>query len=170
MARIAFNADLQVREQYLSLLYHKTNAEMSWTLLDQGKSFQTSVTAETKDYKRLGDKNVKTVGGSTKVEVTLTLYTDANLDEVARSLGVIRPGGGWVGSEQIELDPSVCVGDFKEESYNGTTVGATLVHTKYVDNFYGSSISDGWDSENEARTVEIKGTAGRYYLTPAAGT
>lgn len=167
MARVAFNANLQVRQQYLSLLYHKTNAEVGWTLLDQGKSFQTSVTADTKDYKRLGDKNVKTVGGSTKVEVTLTLYTESNLEEVARALGVIRPGGGWLGSEQISLDPTVCIGDFKEESYSGTEIGvATPVHIKYIDDFYGTSLTDGWDAEEDARMIEIKGVAGRYYMTP----
>ena len=167
MARPAFSANLQVRQQYLSLLYHKTNAEVGWTLLDQGKSFQTSVTADTKDYKRLGDKYVKTVGGSTKVEVTLTLYTEANLDEVARALGVIRPGAGWLGTEQITLDPTVCIGDFKEESYSGTAVGVdTPVHIKYIDDFYGTSISDGWDADGDVRTIEIKGTAARYYMTP----
>ena len=167
MARGAFNANLQVRQQYLSLLYHKTNAEVGWTLLDQGKSFQTSVTADTKDYKRLSDKNVKTVGGSTKVEVTLTLYTESNLEEVARALGVIRPGGGWLGSEQISLDPTVCIGDFKEESYSGTEIGvATPVHIKYIDDFYGTSLTDGWDAEEDARMIEIKGVAGRYYMTP----
>jgi hypothetical protein len=35
MARAAFNADLEVRQQYLSMVFHKIPGEANWTLLDR---------------------------------------------------------------------------------------------------------------------------------------
>lgn len=169
MPRAAFNATLDLRQQYLSMLFHKIPGEGSWTLLDQGKVSTPSAKADEKTYDRIGDQNQTTVAGQVKTDVTLQVYVDSNLDEVARMLGFVRPGGGWVGTEVVQLDPTK-ISDLKLESYNGVTVGSTLLFTEYINSFRPMNFSIPEDASGDVRIAELSGSCTAYYIIPAAGT
>lgn len=168
MARTAFNATLQLRQQYLSMLYHKIPGEANWTLLDQGKVSTPSSKADEKTYDRIGDENQTTVAGQVKTDVTLQVYVDDNLDEVARVLGFVRPGGGWAGTENIKLDPTK-VSDLKLVSFNGVTVGSTEVFTEYINSFRPMNFSIPEDASGDVRIAELSGSCTAYYIIPATG-
>lgn len=168
MPRIDFNAPLVVRQQYLSMLYHKTPASGSWVLLDQGKVATPASKADEKSYNRIGDKNTLKVGGQVTTDVTLQVYLDSNLDEVAKALGYNRPGGGWVGTEVITLDPTL-ISDLKIESYDGTTVGAALLFTEYIYSFRPMNFSIPEDADGDVRIAELSGSCASYYIMPTAG-
>lgn len=168
MARLAFNASLNVRQQYLTMLFHKIPGEAAWTLIDQGKIATPDATADEKTYDRIGDKNQLTVAGQIKNTVTLQVYVDDHLDEVARFLGFVRPGGGWVGTENIELTPEN-VSDLKLESYDGTTVGSALVFTEYVNEFRPLKFSIPEDASGDVRIAELSGSCVSYYIIPESG-
>ena len=169
MPRPTMSDALQARPQYLSLVYHKIPGEADWTLLQQGRTLTPDQTANKTEAARIGDKNKTTVYGAITTDVTLRVYVDDDLQEVARVLGTARPGGGWVGDEQIELDPTD-VGDFKIENYDGATAAATLKFTEYINRFKPGRLSMGLDAEEEGgRFADLSGAADAYYITPAAG-
>lgn len=165
MPRTAFNTDLVVRQQYLSMLFHKVPGEANWTLLDQGKVATPSSKAEEKSYNRIGDKNTLKIGGQVTTDVTLQVYVDDNLDEVARMLGFIKPSGGWLGTEEVQLDPTK-LGDLKIENYDGTTVGSSLLFTEYINRFRPLNFSIPEDADGDVRIAELSGSCVAYYIIP----
>jgi hypothetical protein len=168
MARADFNAELNVRQQYLSMLFHKIPGEAAWTLMDQGKIATPDATADEKTYDRIGDEDQLTVAGQIKNSVTLQVYVDDHLDEVARVLGYVRPGGGWLGTENIKLDPTK-VSDIKLESYNGVAVGSALLFTECVNSFRPLKFSIPEDASGDVRIAELSGSCTSYYIIPVAG-
>lgn len=169
MTRPAMSEALQVRPQYLSLVYHKIPGEANWTLIQQGRTITPDQTANKTEAARIGDKNKTTVYGAITTEVTLRVYVDDDLQEVARVLGIRKPSGGWIGNEVIELDPTD-VGDFKIENYDGATTAATLKFTEYINRFKPGRLSMGLDAEEEGgRFADVSGAADAYYIIPAAG-
>ena len=163
-----FSADLEVRQQYLTMVYHKKPGEANWTLINQGKVLTPSAKADEKTYDRLGDKVQTKVAGQIAIDVTLQIYMESDLVEVARALGYIKPGGGWTGSEEIQLTPEN-VGDFKLVSFAGTTLGSPEVHTEYVNYFTPLNFSVPDDASGDVRTAELSGSARAYYIIPVAG-
>lgn len=93
MTRLNFNADLDLRQQYLSMLFAKIPGQAAWTLLDQGRVATPDATAQSKDYNRIGDPNTITKYGNVKTTITLNMYYDHDLEELALLLGQVRPGG-----------------------------------------------------------------------------
>ena len=71
MARDSFNSDLDLRQQYLSLVYVKIPGEANWTLMDQGRVVTPNQTAEEQEYSRIGDQNKTKVAGT----ITMTAMT-----------------------------------------------------------------------------------------------
>ena len=169
MTKPAFGHSLEVRQPYLSMVFHKIPGEASWTLLNQGRVVTPNQTTDTQEYKRIGDKNSKKVPGTVGTEVTLNIYVEDDITELARILGTKKPvSGGWVGSEVIELDPSV-VADLKVENYDGATTGSTLLFTEYINEFQPGTLNPNLDAEGDVRIAELSGTADSYYIMPAAG-
>lgn len=168
MARDSFNADLQVREPYLSLVYVKTPGEASWTLIDQGKVVSPSRAAEQKEYKRIGDQNVTKRSGAITTDVTVQIYLENNVEELGRFLGFTRPPGGWLGTEEITLDPTRVV-DIKVENFDGVTATSNLVFTEYANAFNPANMAVGLDADSDARVGDVSGSAATYYIIPVAG-
>lgn len=168
MTRSAFNASLDVRQQYLAMLYMKIPGEGSWTLVDQGRVATPSARADEKTYDRIGDENQLTVAGQVKTEVTLQMYLEDDLEEVAHLLGFVRPGGGWAGTENIKLDPTKII-DLKLESYDGVTVGSALLFTEYINEFRPMNFSIPEDASGDVRIAELSGSCVAYYIVPEAG-
>lgn len=169
MTRADFTAALQVRPQYLSMVYHKIPGEAAWTLIQQGRTLSPDLTADKTDVARIGDKNKTTVYGSITTDITMRLYFDNDVEEVARVLGVIKPAT-WVGSETIQLDPTL-VSDFKIVNFDSATIGAAEKFTEYINHFAPGKLSPALDAdENGGRVVDLSGAAAAYYIIPAAGT
>lgn len=168
MTRPAFNSALDVRQQYLSMIFNKKPGEASWTVLDQGRVLTPDQSADEREYKRIGDRSSVKVASTVSTSVNITVYVENDIEELARVLGVIRPGGGWVGNEVIKLDPTV-ITDFKVENYASTDPGAAVLFTEYVNRFRGSKLTMTLDAEGDVRIAEITGACDDYYIIPAAG-
>lgn len=166
--RAAFNSDLELRQQYLSMVSAKKPGDPAWTLLDQGRVATPSQTADEQQYSRIGDKNKTKVAGTVTTDVTLNLYVENDIQEVAYMLGQTMPGGGWAGTEVIELDPSKLI-DMKVENFNGITVGSALLFTEYINRFRPLRLSINLDAEGDVRIAELSGSASAYYIVPEAG-
>jgi hypothetical protein len=166
--RTDFAHGLVVRQQYLSMLFCKIPGEAAWTLMNQARVASPDLTADKKEYRRVGDKNKKIVYGEITADVKLNVYVEDNIAEVARLLGTVRPGGGWVGNEIIQLDPTkVC--DLKLVSYDGVTVGSPELFTEYINQFAPGKLGIPEDAEGDVRIAELSGSAYEYYIIPAAG-
>ena len=168
MTKPAFDHSLEVRQPYLSMVFHKIPGESDWTLINQGRVVTPNQTTDTQEYKRIGDKNSKKVPGTVGTEVTLNLYIEDDIGELGRLLGQPMPGGGWVGTEVIQLDPSVKA-DLKVENYDGATTGAALLWTEYINEFQPGTLNPNLDAEGDVRIAELSGTADSYYIMPTAG-
>lgn len=169
MARPAFNSDLEVRRQYLSIVHMKIPGESAWTLIDQGRVITPSSEAQMDEYRRIGDINVLQVPGSKTTNVNLELYVEGDLKELGHALGFVRPGGGWAGTENIKLDPTKII-DFKIENYDGITTSASLLNTEYVNKFRPGSLEMTLDSGGDVRIATIGGVADDYYIIPTTGS
>ena len=167
--RAAFNTDLTVRQQYLSMAFAKIPGQADWTLLDQAKVITPASSAEEKKYNRIGDPNSLVVGGQVETDVTLQTYMDTGLEELALLMGVEKPGGGWVGTEELDLDPTLLV-DIKIVNYEGTDVGDSPVSAEFVNRFRPLNFSNPEDADGDGRIVDISGKAVAYYIIPEAGT
>lgn len=168
MTRTSFTHDLETREHYLSLVFQKIPGEATWTLLNQGRAFSPEVTADEKDYRRIGDKEITTRAGAKKTAVTIDLYVEDDFSEVARICGTPKPGGGWTGSEEIELDTDF-EADYKIENYDGTETTAAIVATEYINQFRPARLGPPLDAEGDVRIASFSGSARSYYIIPAAG-
>lgn len=168
MTRAAFNAPLEVRQQYLSMVAAKIPGEANWTFFDQGRVLTPDQAADEREYKRIGDRSSVKVASTVATSVNITLYVENDIEELARVLGVVRPGGGWVGTEELKLDPTKII-DFKIENYSGIDVGSALLFAEYVNRFRGSKLTMALDAEGDVRIAEITGACDDYYIIPAAG-
>lgn len=166
MTRPSFTQSLQVRQQYLSLVFQKIPGEADWTLIDQGRVFTPSAEAEMNQYKRIGDRNTLQVPGSITTNVEIELYVENDIEEVARALGVTM-GAGWTGTEVVELDPEF-IADYKIVNYDGITADADVVFTEYVNRFRPQRLSLALEAEGDVRIATISGVAESYYIMPAA--
>ena len=169
MARDNFNADLDLRQQYLSLVYVKIPGEANWTLMDQGRVLTPNQTAEEQDYARIGGKDKTKIGGAITTDVTVQVYVEDDIEELAKMLGTTRPGGGWVGTEVIQLDPTKLI-DIKINNYDGVTTAANILFVEYINAFKPLNLSINLDAEGDVRIADLSGAATAYYIIPAAGT
>lgn len=167
MARDAFNASLDVRQQYLSLLYHKFPGEAAWTLIDQGRVASPAQAADVQEYNRIGDKNKLQVAGQITTDITLNVYVEDNIQELARFLGTVKPTT-WVGTEVIQLDPTVKA-DLKIVNFDGITTAANILFVEYINEFKPFNLSIPLDADGDVRIAELSGAAVAYYIIPAAG-
>lgn len=163
MARDSFNADLVTLEQYMTLVYMKIPGEAAWTLMDQGRIFDPTSSAEDKTYKRIGDINATRRGGTVTHETTIEVYVEETLEEMARMLGFVRPGGGWLGSEEIKLDPERVI-DVKAVTFDGITTAADPLFVAYANAFRPRSLQMTVDADGDAMMANIQGSPASYYI------
>ena len=107
------------------------------------------------------------MAGSITTNVTLHIYVENDVTELARALGVVKPGGGWAGTEEIDLDPSF-IADFKVDNYDGTDSASLLVFTEYLNEFQPNKLTMNLEAEGDVRIAEMSGTAVAYYIVPVA--
>ena len=168
MARTLITQEFELRQQYLSQIYHAFPGG-SWTLLNQGRALSPNQSSNESEYGRIGSQNRKKVAQSVTTDVNVQVYVEDNLKEVALVMGGnVRPGGGWLGSEIIQLDTTMAH-NFKIENYDGITSSATLLSTEYVNSWRPSGVGAVLESEGDVRIFDFPGSADSYYIIPAAG-
>lgn len=167
MPRPAFDHSLEVLQPYLSLVYGKIPGQTDWTMFNQGRVMTPDISAEEKEYARIGDKATKKVAGNATYNCTVSVYVEENLKELALMLGSVRPTLGWAGTETIEFDPSFKI-DLKVETYNGTTSAASLLFTEYFNEFTPTRVGMNLEAEGDARIAEIQGGIVNWYIQPVA--
>lgn len=168
--RTALPTNFDINPHYMFTVSHKLDAETTYNVLGQLKSIDISGSADKKEFKRVGDANATARYGSQTYDVTLAIYFDNDIEEVAALLGYRKPAGtgGWVGTESISFSPSN-ISDLKIEAWTGTTTAATLRTTETLADFRPGTIKFGIDSEGDARIAEITGTCDSYTIVPVAG-
>jgi hypothetical protein len=150
---------LEVREQYLSLVYHKIPGEAAWTLIHQGRTLSPDVQAEEKNYMRIGDKNQTTKYGTAKTTVSFELYAENDIEEIARVLGVTTLVNGTV----VQLDPTQ-ISDLAIVNFDGITTAAAVLFTEYINRFAPGQLSPPLEAEGDARLFNVSGAADAYYI------
>jgi len=168
MTRPSFDHTLDVRQQYLSLVFQKIPGEADWTLINQGRVFTPEQSADTNEYSRIGDQNTLQVPGQVTTNINFEIYVEDDIAELARVLGHVKPITGWTGSEVIRLDPTF-VADYKIENYDGVGSGAQLLFTEYINEFRPANLSPPLEAEGDARIATVSGVAASYYIIPEAG-
>jgi hypothetical protein len=163
-----FDEELQVREHYLSLLYHKIPGEYNYTLINQGRVSLPEQTTEEKNFPRIDGANRFFAAGAPVVAVNLAVYLDDDIEELGRLLGSVRPPGGWTGSEVIQLDHTK-VADLKVVNFDGTDYKANVLFTEYINGFRPTLLSPPLDADGDVRIVELSGSAVAYYIIPRPG-
>jgi hypothetical protein len=167
MARTALPT-FDIRPHYHYLVKNKLDADTAYTIVGQLKNIQVNGQADQKTFKRVGDVNATKRAGSIAWDVTITLFADNDIEEVARALGTKKPAtGGWIGTETITLDPTK-ITDLQIEGYDGTGVSAVLQTTETLPNFTPAGLKAGVDAESDARTFEITGSCDSWSLAPSA--
>lgn len=169
MARAAFTHDLETREPYLYVVYARTPGAASWTMLQQLAEISPESTAEEKSYRRIGDKNAKKIGGTVENSITLRVYWENNITEVATLLGQPKPGNGWSASTYVELDPTKAV-DVMMIGYDVIdTSTAVAKHVEYINAFRPITLRGSMAADGDARIAEITGSPTTWYIEPMAG-
>lgn len=153
------------RESYLTIAYARAMGAASWTALGQVSSISPESTVNEKTYQRVGDENERRVGVSTKHDVTLGVYLQNNLSEIALVLNQARPGGGWTAGSTVKLDSTLTV-DIKLENYDGTAGTSVSQFAEYINNFRPLTLSIPIEADGNARTAQIRGSADAFYLMP----
>jgi hypothetical protein len=127
-----------VRQQYYYLVYHQLVASEygTWTLMGQLKSLEPNQSSDTTEFKRVGDPLSTKRSSAVGTDVTMTLYYDDTMDELAAVLGQRKPVSGWVGNEKIQLDTTK-YSNFKIVGFDGTAAASNIVSNEYLIRFTG---------------------------------
>jgi len=167
MARDSFDHSLDVRQQYLSLVYHSFPGSGVWTLLNQGRTVSPSQSADEQEYSRIGDKSKLKVAGTVTTDVTVQVYVQDDISELAMLLGTTVIGAGWAGTEEIQLDPTEAH-DLKIVNFNGITAAADILSNEYINEFKPFNLGPPLEAEGDVRIADISGAAASYYIIPEA--
>jgi hypothetical protein len=140
-------------------------------IIGQAIRVQPKSQIPTKKIARIGDTTKKVSYQPTESSVNIEIYTEFDPDQLAAVLGgTQKPGsGGWVGTEQLVLNPTITAYDLILDQYDGALgTGDTLVGTWTMKNFKPTSLDLNVQSDNPA-TITINGEMENFYLVPHAG-
>jgi len=91
-------------------------------VLGQTIRVQPKSTIPTKKVARLGDTTKKVSYQPTESSVSLEIYTEKDPDQLALILGgATKPGGGWVGTEKLFLNPTITAYDLLIDQYDAAS-------------------------------------------------
>ena len=152
-------SDLVVKESYVFVLKKGSN------VLGQIRSVQPQAQGTVRQHARIGDVNQKSTAGPNQNTVTIEVYVDDNLYDLARVLGIEPPGGGWTGSETIKLNPSVTAYDLTIEQYDVNDSTGTLKAVWTLKGCTPSQFSPDITADSEV-TAQIQVTCEDIYVTP----
>ena len=160
---------LQTTPASFSVMFHRITGG-AWEALGQVKNINVTSSGATEEVGRIGDPVNVEIASNVKHALDMEVYMQLNLSEQGRLLGYVRPGGGWLGTETIQVQPDVIIGDFKEEQYH--TSGATPNSPVSIRYFIGvriTSFNEALSFDQKARSVKLTGTAQQVYRTGRTG-
>jgi len=138
------------------------------TLLGQVSAFNWATALDSRENYRIGDSTKYRNYTSEDVTWGLTLYEDADIEEIAKVMGSTKPtAGGWVGTESIDLDVTNSTVSLTLANYDGETTAATLLWVETLTSAMVDSITRNV-SANEVNSWEFSGVATEVTLTPEA--
>ena len=143
----------------------------STTVLGQVVSIGPQSNIPTRKLPRIGDTNKKTSYGTVEHSVSMEIYSEFDPNEMAAILGVDKPAtGGWVGNEQIRLNPSITAYDLTVEVYTAATGEATdeLAGSWTLKEFKPTQLGIRVQADN-AVTFTVNGECNDIYYTPDTG-
>lgn len=141
------------------------------TVIGQAINVRPKSSVPTKKVARIGDTNKNVSYQPTEHSVDIEIYTEFDPSQLAALLGgTAKPGsGGWAGTEQLRLNPSVAAFDLTLEVYK-TALGTSdsLAGIWTMDNFKPTSLDLNVQSENSS-TITINGECADIFYEPEAG-
>lgn len=157
----------ETRGAELVALYRKPAGSGTFTLLGQGSSFGVTSEAEERESRRIGAADATINYGAASHRVNAAIYTEGNMEELAAVLGVVRPGGGWLGSEIIKLDPSL-KSDFMAVRYDANNATGIPKSVQYVNAFIPGSLEITVEAGTNDEIATINGSCASHYIMPIA--
>ena len=140
-------------------------------IIGQMLSIEMSSQVPSRKVPRLGDTNKKTTYGSTEYSARCELYSEKDPDQLAKLLGGTQKpaSGGWVGTEQLAINPSITPYDLKVDVYDENTgSGDAVVGTYTIVNFKPTQLQFRVQADNPT-TISMSGEPDSWYYSPAAG-
>lgn len=140
-------------------------------VIGQMLSIEMSAQVPTRKVPRLGDTNKKTTYGATEFSARCELYSEQDPDQLAKLLaGTQKPNtGGWVGTEQLKINPSVGAYDLTVNVYDKNTGSDdALVGAYTIKNFKPTQLQFRVQADNPT-TISMSGEPDEWYYIPAAG-
>jgi hypothetical protein len=142
--------------------------------LGQVVNFSPRITSSQSRVPRIGDSNKKVVSDVAENQLSIELYTQKSLKEVALLMGTTIPVGGsgpWDGTTTITLNPDVPAFDMVVKVYTTPDSGSNaLVQTWTMTNFKPSSLSFQVSADSPALTCSIEGSFEGFSILVASGT
>lgn len=167
MARTAMPT-FQRRAAELALLYWG-GTTATGTLLGQVENFEVKDTISGDSVMRVGSSVENETFISKNVTWTLSVFEDADLQEIALIMGSTKPtAGGWVGTEDIALaltqsGVTVTVANYSAEATSATllwTNTLTVVQVKEATSPLNAGETNLWSFSGRADTFIIEPIAG----------
>lgn len=152
-------ADLDLRQQYLSLVYVRTPGAAAWTVIDQGRVVSPSASAEEQEYSRIGDQNKTKIPGTVTTDLSVQIYMEDDVEELALFFG----DATYTAGETIQLTGTSIV-DVMIENYDDVTATATPLFVEYINRFRPLNLAINLDAEGDVRVADISGAASAYYI------
>ena len=122
---------------------------------------------------RVGDSNKKIISDVVENQLSIELYTQKSLKEVALLMGTTIPNAGagpWNGSTTIELNPDVAAFTMYVDVYDGPEESTnTVVQTWTMTNFKPSSLGLQVSADSPALTCSIEGSFESFSILVANG-
>jgi hypothetical protein len=143
------------------------------TVLGQVVSIGPQSNVPTRKLPRIGDTNKKTSYGTAEHSVSLEIYSEYDPTEMALIMSggaISRTTAGWLGTEQIRLNPSITAYDLIVEVYSSATgiTGDEFVGKWTLKEFKPSQLGIRVQADS-AVTFTVNGECNDVYYTPDTG-
>jgi hypothetical protein len=141
MARLALPAFDGPHPQYNSLV-----TKSDGTTLGQVRKLEASDKFDTTKAGRVGSSTKKTLKKSKEATVSLDIWVDDDLEELAVALNAAsKPATG----QTLKLDPNSTPITLLIKNYNSEDLAATLLSTIYLYNYVATELKLSYDEDNE---------------------
>lgn len=140
-------------------------------VLGQAARISLQSNVPTRKLPRLGDTNKKTSYGVAEHSIQLEIYAEQDPIQLAQVLGgTTKPvSGGWAGTEELRINPTVAPYTLYVDVYDGATGTADdLVGTWTLTDFKPSSLSAGIQGDSPV-SYQINGEVSDIFFSPEAG-
>ncbi len=140
-------------------------------VLGQVVSVQPQSQIQSRKLARIGDTNKTTSYSPAEHSFNVEVYAEKDPNEMAALLGGTQKpvSGGWVGTEQLRLNPTVAKFDMTMEVY-GSATGSNdeLQGTWHIKGFKPTTLNPSVQADANV-TIQINGECDDIYYQPEAG-